>query len=153
MNACECIAMPRRIERPRIILLDCPLEYKKGENQTHVDIKGEGDFEAILKAEEEYVENQCKDIIKLRPNLVFTEKGVSDLAAFYLGKAGISVVRRLRSMDNGRIARAVGARVVNETSLLTETDVGTGMYTIILISLTSSPQLIIELTLCIFNGI
>ena len=28
--------MPRKIERPRILLLDCPLEYKKGENQTNV---------------------------------------------------------------------------------------------------------------------
>ena len=24
--------MKRRIEKPRILLLDCPLEYKKGEN-------------------------------------------------------------------------------------------------------------------------
>ena len=24
---------PRRIENPRIVLLDCPLEYKKGESQ------------------------------------------------------------------------------------------------------------------------
>lgn len=25
--------MRRRIENPRIVLLDCPLEYKKGESQ------------------------------------------------------------------------------------------------------------------------
>ncbi|KAJ1731777.1 T-complex protein 1 subunit gamma, partial [Coemansia biformis] len=29
--------MRRRIENPRIILLDCPLEYKKGESQTHIE--------------------------------------------------------------------------------------------------------------------
>ena len=28
--------MRRRIENPRILLLDCPLEYKKGESQTNV---------------------------------------------------------------------------------------------------------------------
>ncbi|KAL9696490.1 hypothetical protein quinque_016069 [Culex quinquefasciatus] len=30
--------MRRYIEKPRIVLLDCPLEYKKGESQTNVEI-------------------------------------------------------------------------------------------------------------------
>ncbi|KAI8058583.1 T-complex protein 1 subunit gamma [Syncephalis plumigaleata] len=29
--------MRRRIENPRIVLLDCPLEYKKGESQTNIE--------------------------------------------------------------------------------------------------------------------
>jgi len=33
--------MRRYIENPRIVLLDCPLEYKKGESQTNVEIVGE----------------------------------------------------------------------------------------------------------------
>lgn len=33
--------MRRYIENPRIILLDCPLEYKKGESQTNIEILGE----------------------------------------------------------------------------------------------------------------
>jgi hypothetical protein len=33
--------MRRRIENPRILLLDCPLEYKKGESQTNVEIMNE----------------------------------------------------------------------------------------------------------------
>lgn len=36
--------MKRRIENPRIILLDCPLEYKKGESQTNVELTAETDF-------------------------------------------------------------------------------------------------------------
>lgn len=33
--------MRRFIENPRIVLLDCPLEYKKGESQTNIEIIGE----------------------------------------------------------------------------------------------------------------
>lgn len=33
--------MRRYIQNPRIILLDCSLEYKKGESQTNVEITGE----------------------------------------------------------------------------------------------------------------
>lgn len=36
--------MKRRIEHPRIMLLDCPLEYKKGENQTNVELTKEEDW-------------------------------------------------------------------------------------------------------------
>ena len=31
--------MRRQIKNPRIILLDCPLEYKKGESQTNMELK------------------------------------------------------------------------------------------------------------------
>lgn len=34
----------RRIEKPRILLLDCNLEYKKGESQTNIEIMKEEDF-------------------------------------------------------------------------------------------------------------
>jgi|AntRauMFilla1563_2_1112583.scaffolds.fasta_scaffold231555_1 hypothetical protein len=33
-----------QIENPRIMLLDCPLEYKKGESQTNVEITKEEDW-------------------------------------------------------------------------------------------------------------
>lgn len=38
--------MRRRIENPRILLLDCPLEYKKGESQTNVELMKESDWYA-----------------------------------------------------------------------------------------------------------
>jgi len=118
--------MARRLENPRILLLDCPLEYKKGESQTNIEITKESDWEAILKLEEEMIFNMCENIIKFRPQLVFTEKGCSDLAQHYLSKAGISVIRRLRKTDNDRIARAVGATICHDTTAIQESDIGTG---------------------------
>merc|ERR1712179_790848 len=107
--------MKRRLVNPRIMLLDCNLEYKKGESQTNIEIMKEDDFSKILELEEEYVKNLCEDIIRIKPDVVFTEKGVSDLAQHYLVKAGITAVRRVRKSDNNRIARACGATVVNRT--------------------------------------
>ncbi|KAM7286088.1 T-complex protein 1 subunit gamma [Ixodes scapularis] len=117
--------MKRRIEKPRIVLLDCNLEYKKGESQTNIEILREEDFSKILEIEEQYIQQICADIIKLRPDVVITEKGVSDLAQHYLMKANISVVRRVRKSDNNRIARVCGATIANRTDELKEEDVGT----------------------------
>ena len=104
--------MRRYIEKPRIVLLDCNLEYKKGESmvsssshhsfhyflqllpihlgifQTNIEIEKETDFTRILQIEEEYIQKLCEDIIRVKPDLVFTEKGVSDLAQHYLMKVG-----------------------------------------------------------------
>jgi T-complex protein 1 subunit gamma len=117
--------MRRRIENPRVILLDCNIEYKKGESKTDVDLVNKEDFERLLQIEEEWVKQACADIIKFKPDLVVTEKGVSDLAIFYFVKAGVSVLRRVRKTDNNRIARATGATIVNRTSEIKESDVGT----------------------------
>jgi len=117
--------MRRRIEKPRIMLLDCNLEYKKGESQTNIEISAETDFARILQLEEEYIASICADVIALKPDLLITEKGVSDLAQHYLVKAGISVIRRVRKSDTNRIARACGATIANRTDEVKEEDIGT----------------------------
>lgn len=118
--------MRRRIENPRILLLDCNLEYKKGESQTSLEFTKETDFARVLELEEEYIKSICDDIIKFKPDLVITEKGISDLAQHYLVKANISAIRRVRKSDNNRIARACGATIVNRTDEIREEDIGLG---------------------------
>ncbi|CAD6891221.1 unnamed protein product [Tilletia controversa] len=116
--------MRRRIENPRIILLDCPLEYKKGESQTNIEITKEEDWNRILEIEEEQIKNLCARLIEFKPDLIFTEKGVSDLAQHYLLKADITAIRRVRKSDNNRIARVTGATIVNRVEDLRDEDVG-----------------------------
>jgi T-complex protein 1 subunit gamma len=69
--------MRRKIANPRIVLLDCPLEYKKGESQTNIEISKEEDWNRVLQIEEEQIKAMCEKIIEFKPDLVFTEKGVS----------------------------------------------------------------------------
>ena len=69
--------MRRRIEKPRIVLLDCPLEYKKGESQTNIEISKEDDWNRVLQIEEEQIRAMCDAILAVKPDLVITEKGVS----------------------------------------------------------------------------
>ncbi|XP_059789879.1 T-complex protein 1 subunit gamma isoform X2 [Balaenoptera ricei] len=118
--------MRRYIKNPRIVLLDSSLEYKKGESQTDIEITREEDFTRILQMEEEYIQQLCEDIIHLKPDVVITEKGISDLAQHYLMRANITAIRRVRKTDNNRIARACGGRIVSRPEELREEDVGTG---------------------------
>ncbi|KAH9962612.1 T-complex protein 1 [Russula dissimulans] len=117
--------MRRRIHKPRIVLLDCPLEYKKGESQTNIEISKEADFARINQIEEEQVKALVDRILEFNPDLVITEKGISDYAQYFFSKANVSALRRVRKSDNNRIARAVGATIVNRVEDLRESDVGT----------------------------
>ena len=87
--------MKREITNPRIILLDCSLEYKKGESQTNIEITKEEDWNRILQIEEEQVKLMCDQILEFKPDLVITEK--SDLAQHYLLKGGASALRRVKN--------------------------------------------------------
>ncbi|CCF60445.1 hypothetical protein KAFR_0K00890 [Kazachstania africana CBS 2517] len=117
--------MSRFRTNPRVVLLDCPLEYKKGESQTNIEIQKEEDWNRILQIEEEQVQMMCEQILSVKPDVVITEKGVSDLAQHFLLKGGCSVLRRVKKSDNNRIARVTGATIVNRVEDLKESHVGT----------------------------
>jgi len=106
--------------------LDCALEYNKGESKTDIEIKDPNAFEEYLKIEEQYIQTVCEQLAALKPDMVVTEKGCSELAQHFLFRKGITVLRRLKKTDNVRLARACGAIIGHRVEFLKEKDVGTG---------------------------
>jgi len=71
-------------------------------------------------------------ILMFNPDLVITEKGISDHEQYLLLKANVSALQPIHKSDNNRIAQAVGAAIVNRVEDLRESDVGTrcGLFNI-----------------------
>lgn len=118
-------SMKRRLDKPRVLLIDCTLEYKKGESQTALEINQGEDFAKYLLLEEQQVKEQCDLIAALKPDLVISEKGISDLAQHHMVQAGITALRRAKKSDLVRLARCTGATVVSRLEDATDSDVGT----------------------------
>lgn len=116
--------MRREIRNPRVLLLDCTLEYKKAESQTAMNMTKDTDMHDALQQEINEISILCQHIMKHNPDVVITEKGVSDLAQHFLMKQNISVVRRVRKTDNNRIARVSGATIVTRPEEICEEDIG-----------------------------
>nr|XP_027202795.1 T-complex protein 1 subunit gamma-like [Dermatophagoides pteronyssinus] len=116
--------MARKIVDPKILLLDCPLEYKKGESMTNIEISNADDFEKILEQEEKEIKKMTQFIIKSGANLVITEKGVSDLAAHYLMKANVTVIRRAKKTEQNRLVKITGAKIINRCEEITQASLG-----------------------------
>ena len=117
--------MRRSIRNPRVLLLDCPLEYKKAESQTNMEMSRETDMTDALQQEITEIAQMCSNILKWKPDVVVTEKGVADLTQHFLLEGGVSVLRRARKTDNNRIARVTGARIVNRPEEIQDSDIGT----------------------------
>jgi len=117
--------MRRKIINPRIILLDCNLEFSKSQNPVNHKVDRAPDWEKIMRQEEEQVKKTVMEIVKLKPDLVITEKGISDEAQHWFVKYNITALRRVRKSVNDRIAKATGATIVNRPEELKESDVGT----------------------------
>mmetsp|Transcript_3570 Transcript_3570/g.7360 ORF Transcript_3570/g.7360 Transcript_3570/m.7360 type:complete len:521 (-) Transcript_3570:465-2027(-) len=117
--------MRRLIDNPKIILLDCPVEFKKGETlTTSFEITDRKQWEKILKMEEDHIVYLCNLLKIFNPDIVISEKGISEIALHYLNKSNISVLKRVKKSDNIRISKATGANIVSSIEDLEFSDIG-----------------------------
>ena len=96
----------RRSKNPRFLLLDCHLEYKKGESQTNIKIMKEDNFSKILEQEEIYIKRIGDKITAFKPDLGITEKGVSDLAQHFFWRHGHLQAEEGRQPEGGQSLRS-----------------------------------------------
>ena len=69
------LQMRRCIREPHIMLLDCLLEYKKGESQMNIKISKEADFVHINQIKEEQIKAMVDQILEFNlDNLILYEK-------------------------------------------------------------------------------
>lgn len=117
--------LQREMKNPRVVLLDFPLECRKAGGQTSPEpAKEDTELENALCQEEVEIQKVCAEIIKVKPDLVITEMGFSDLAQHFLLKAGLSVIGHVDKTDNNRIARITGATICHHIEELAEPMVG-----------------------------
>jgi len=60
--------MRRTIKNPRVLLLDCNLEYKKGESQTNMEMSKDTDMTDALQQEINEIAIMCNFIMKHKPD-------------------------------------------------------------------------------------
>jgi chaperonin GroEL (HSP60 family) len=78
----------------------------------------------FLEEENKMLKSMVDKIVTAGANVVICQKGIDDIAQHYLAKANILTVRRVKESDMTKLARATGARVVNNLDDLTTKDLG-----------------------------
>ncbi|KAI5192172.1 T-complex protein 1 subunit gamma [Nematocida sp. AWRm77] len=106
-------ATKKRVENAKVLLIDFPLEYRKSENQMHIEMHTQEVYGRTLEIEEEQVEKMAKCLIEAGPSVIVSEKGISDHAISLFKRSGIAAIRRVKKSENQRIALATGAQIVS----------------------------------------
>jgi len=116
--------MPKRIENAKIALLNSALEIEKTEFDAKINISSPDQMKMFLEEENKMLKDMVDKIKNSGANVVICQKGIDDIAQHYLAKYDILTVRRVKESDMTKLARATGARIVNNIDDLTTENLG-----------------------------
>jgi len=116
--------MPKRIEKPKIALLNSPLEVEKTEFDAEIRIRDPTQIKAFLDQETRMLREMVEKIKASGANVVFCQKGIDDMAQHFLAKEGIMAARRVKESDMEKLARATGGKVITNLEDLKPQDLG-----------------------------
>ena len=117
-------AMPERVENAKVLLLSVPIELKKTETKAEIKITTPDQMQLFLDQEEAMLREIVDKVIDTGANVVFCQKGIDDLAQYYMTKAGIFGMRRIKKSDMDKLSRATGARIITSLDEIEESDLG-----------------------------
>ncbi|MFZ0357536.1 MAG: thermosome subunit beta [Nitrososphaeraceae archaeon] len=116
--------MPKRIEMAKIALVNSALEIEKTEFDAKINISSPDQMKMFLEEENKMLKSMVDKIISSGANVTICQKGIDDVAQHYLAKSNILAVRRVKESDMTKLARATGARIVNNLEDLSSKDLG-----------------------------
>jgi archaeal chaperonin len=117
-------AMPKRVEKARIALLNCPMEIEKTEMSAEIRINDPRQMQRFLDEENNMLKSMVNKIKSSGANVVLCQKGIDDIAQHFLAKEEILAVRRIKESDMTKLSKATGARMITNIDELASTDLG-----------------------------
>jgi thermosome len=117
-------AMPKKVEKAKVALIDSALEVEKTEFDAEIRIRSPDAIKAFLDQEADMLKKMVDQVTDSGANVLFAQKGIDDMAQHYLAKAGVLCARRVKKSDMEKLAKATGAKVVSNLSDLKAEDLG-----------------------------
>jgi len=117
--------MPKKVENPKIALIDAAVEVEKTEFDAEIRIRSPDSIKAFLDQEAEMLKKMVDQVVDSGAKVLFAQKGIDDVAQHYFAKAGILCARRVKKSDMEKLSKATGAKIVSNLSDFKGSDLGT----------------------------
>merc|ERR1719230_1758320 len=104
--------MPRSVKNAKIALLDIDLRKTKMQMGVQVVVTDPKKLEDIRQKEADITRDRIQLLLNAGANVIFTTKGIDDMAIKYFVEAGALAVRRCKKEDLRRIAKLTGAQMM-----------------------------------------
>ncbi|HEX3002455.1 MAG TPA: thermosome subunit alpha [Methanoregula sp.] len=117
--------MPKKIPKAKVALIASPLEITKTQVKAKIKISTAEQVTAFSEQERGALKNLADLVIDSGANVLLCQKGISDIAQFYLAKAGVLAIEDVPEKDMKYAARALNANIIAKPEALTAKDLGT----------------------------
>lgn len=116
--------MPKLVKDAKIALIDAALEVKETETDAQIRITSPEQMQAFVEQEQRMLKQMVEKVIASGATVLFSQKGIDDVAQHFLAKKGILAARRVKKSDMEKLAKATGARIVTSLDELNSEDLG-----------------------------
>jgi len=118
------LEMPSKVLSARIALIDSAFEIKSPERETRISISSPEQLQSFMESEEKILRSMVEKIKSIGANVLVCQKGIDDIAQFYLAKAGVYAIRRVAQSDMRKLSMATGAKIISNLKEISEQDLG-----------------------------
>ncbi len=116
--------MPSLVKDAKIALVDFALEIRNPETETRISISNPEQLQSFIESEEQFLRELTNKIIQSGANAVFCQKGIDDVAQYYLAKAKILACRRINKSDMEKLAKATSGKIISNIKDLDASQLG-----------------------------
>ncbi len=116
--------MPLSVLNAKILLIDFPLEIKNPEKETKIEVNSVEQLQSFIESEEKYLRELGEKIFNIGANVVFCQKGIDDVAQYYLAKLGIFACRRVAKSDMEKLAKSTSGKIISNINDINEEQLG-----------------------------
>ena len=116
--------MPKKIENANILMVDFPLELKNPEAETKISVSTPEQLQQFIASEEIALRDMTSKIINSSAKVVFCQKGIDDVAQYFLAKAGIMAYRRVAKSDMEKLSRSTSGKIISSLQEIRKEDLG-----------------------------
>jgi chaperonin GroEL (HSP60 family) len=117
-------AMAKVINDAKILLINEELECKRTKVEAEIQITLPDQIRSYFDTESLTIRSKVQNIINSGANVVISQKGINLVAQYYLAKAGIVSIRRVKENDMLWIEKSTGAKLIKDLNNITKDDLG-----------------------------
>ncbi|MBI2630209.1 TCP-1/cpn60 chaperonin family protein [Candidatus Pacearchaeota archaeon] len=116
--------MPSKITDAKIALIESALEIKGPETEAKISISTPEQLQSFINQEEKTLKEMVSKIIESGANVIFCQKGIDEIAQYYLSKYKIYACRRISKSDMEKLAMATGGKIISKIAELSQEHLG-----------------------------
>ncbi|MHA1454115.1 MAG: thermosome subunit beta, partial [Promethearchaeota archaeon] len=117
-------SMPKLMKNAKIALLDHSLEITKTEFDADIRIVDPSQIQAFKQQEDDILNNLIQKIVDSGANVVFCQKGIDDIAQYYLSLNNIMAIRRIKRSDLRKLMKTTNGKIITDIKTIKSSDLG-----------------------------